>query len=95
MGQIVHCLGPCSTLSKFHVGRMCFRRTISGDSTQTPWHHGDDWNFLGGTMPKFILALAVITSLTGCAAIPFAVGAAGAVVADEAMERQNGDDGLF
>ena len=49
----------------------------------------------GGTMPKFILALAVITSLTGCAAIPFAVGAAGAVVADEAMERQNGDDGLF
>jgi len=46
-------------------------------------------------MRKFIVMIAVLGSLSGCAAIPFAVGAAGVVVADEAMERQNGDDGLF
>ena len=46
-------------------------------------------------MQKFLVALAAVMLLSGCAALPFAVGAAGAVVADEAMERQNGDDGLF
>ena len=47
-------------------------------------------------MQKTLMILALIVApfaLSGCAAI--AVGAAGAVVADEAMENKNGGDGLF
>jgi len=38
-------------------------------------------------------ALITSTTLAGCA--PVIVGAAGALIVDEAMEQQNGDDGLF
>lgn len=38
------------------------------------------------------LALA-LAATSGC--VELAVGAAGAVIADEALEQRNGDDGLF
>lgn len=46
-------------------------------------------------MHKLIIALTALSLLSGCAAMPFAIGAAGAVALDESMERKNGGDGLF
>ncbi|MFY0692053.1 MAG: hypothetical protein JXR14_09065 [Paracoccaceae bacterium] len=46
-------------------------------------------------MKKFsyiLVALVTASSLSGCAV---AVGAGGAIVADEIMEDRNGGDGLF
>jgi len=45
---------------------------------------------------KFLLILALVAAgavTTGCA--PLILGAAGAVVVDEAIERDQGGDGLF
>lgn len=45
---------------------------------------------------KLWLALTLVlmgTTVSGCAAL--VIGAAGAVVADEAVEQKNGGDGLF
>ncbi len=46
--------------------------------------------------PRLILALALLAAtqtLTACA--PVAIGAAGAIIADEVMENEGGGDGLF
>ena len=43
-------------------------------------------------MRKAILAV-MIAALTGCA--PLIIGGAGAIVADEAIEQDQGGDGLF
>ena len=39
------------------------------------------------------VALAAMVALSGCA--PLLIGGAGAVVADEAIEQEQGGDGLF
>ena len=41
----------------------------------------------------FVLALITVAALSGCA--PLLFGGAGAVVADEAIEQDQGGDGLF
>lgn len=41
---------------------------------------------------KIIIALFAAFQLSACAV---AVGAGGVIIADEALERENGDDGLF
>ena len=45
------------------------------------------------TLLKALAALATVATLTACA--PLIVGGAGAIVVDEAIEQDQGGDGLF
>ncbi len=47
----------------------------------------------GRQMQKIIWAVLVTAMMTGCA--PLLIGGAGAIVADEAIEQDQGGDGLF
>ncbi len=44
-------------------------------------------------MTKILAILGACAFLSGC--VPLAVGAGGALIADQVAEDQNGDDGLF
>ena len=44
-------------------------------------------------LTRLSIAAALVVTLAGCT--PLLVGAGAAVVADEAMEREEGGDGLF